>query len=338
MSWHVDLDPDARALVNELALLATSDGVDLSRYLDPETLELAEHIYLRRLYRLKDVKGVMRRIAASELAGMEKTVYEMFCKRRVVFDSYLARLSFERRFGRFRRFFVGGSGAEYRMQVLVHRFHYLKEDVVDDVRREIGGVPGDRVWAYVGSFGSACGREAILEAMGRVRCGMKAFVGSFLGAEDYYDEMCKVVLGSSSDTRQEIISSMGTIDKDQFYRSLLGVWGASEASGGLDGVIEIMKLVRVGRAVKMEILRGCLNGLVYWRRLGEFTRLFKQMERIGDGGDEWEVFGKLYKAICNYKRTGTLDLKEFLKECSRERERGRFSVYRWRDIFGVYKG
>ncbi|AFN82711.1 hypothetical protein EROM_030900 [Encephalitozoon romaleae SJ-2008] len=336
MDWYLKKYPDAKTLAAKLSKLALSDGVDVSEYLDPENLELADHIYTGRLYRSRDVRKVLRRIAGKESSRVERIMYEMFCKRKIVFDNYLLKLSFVRRFGRFKRFFVDGKEVEYKMQMMVHRQLYLGEDVTKEIEKEIMKIPGEKVWVYVGFLGGSLSRDVIMRIMDCVDIEVKPFVGSFLSMEDYYNKMCYAVLKSPFSEKERIVSSMGTLDKAQFYKAMLHVWFSegAEKRKFID-FVELMRLVKVGRSMKMEIINGYLNGLVYHRMLEEFVKLFEYVRRAGV--DEDKVFGRLYSAIRKYKKGGRLELSGFLDRCKEGRRKGLFSPYSWEDIYDVYK-
>ncbi|UYI28092.1 putative pentatricopeptide repeat protein [Encephalitozoon cuniculi] len=329
--------PGAKTLADELRKLASTDGVDMSEYLDPESLELADHMYAGRLYRSRDVRKTLRKIMQKESPGAEKIVWEMFCKRKIVFDSYLLKLSFARRFGRFKRFFVDGKSAEYRMQMMVHKLLYLKEDVAEEMEKTIVAVSADKAWVYLGLLGSALGRGAVAEIMSRVDIGLKPFVGSFLEREDYYDRMWEAILESPPKERPAIIASMDGVDETQFCGSLLRVWFSQDiGERGFSEFMEMMRLVKTGKRVKIEAIHGYLNGLIYQRRLAEFMKLFRQVRRAGVHGDGYELFEKLYKAICRYKRGRGLNLTGFLNRC-KKKKKGMVSPYSWEDICNVYK-
>lgn len=338
MDWYLKKYPHAKTLAAELSNLASTGGVDVSEYLDPENLELADHIYAGKLYRSKDVRKVLRRIAGKEGSRVGKIVYEMFCKRKIVFDNYLLKLSFVRRFGRFKRFFVDGKEAEYKMQMMVHKLLYLREDVTNEIENEITKIPGEKVWVYVGFLGGSLSRDVIMRIMDCVDIEVKPFVGSFLPMEDYYSKMCSAVLRSPFSEKLRIISSMGTLDKTQFYKAMVQVWFSegAEKRKFID-FMELMRLVKVGRSMKMEIINGYLNGLVYHRMLGEFVKLFEYVRRAGIEVDEDRMFERLYSAIRKYKKGGRLELAGFLDRCKEKRRKGLFSPYSWESIYDVYK-
>ncbi|ADM11235.1 uncharacterized protein Eint_030910 [Encephalitozoon intestinalis ATCC 50506] len=338
MDWYLKKYPDAKILADRLSMLAQTDGEDMSKYLDSENLSLADCIYTERLYRSRDVKRTLRRVAAKEGSRIEKIVYEMLCKRKIVFDDYLLKLSFIKRFGRFKRFFIDGKEPEYRMEMMVHKLLYLGENVVEEVEKEIVRVPGDKAWVYMGFLGSSVGRDVIMEVMSRVSIEFKPFVGSFLQKEDYYNKMCSVILKSPSEERGAVILSMGVLDKAQFYRSLLHVW-FSESGGKrrFNDLIEIMREVKVDRRMKTEIIDGYLNGLIYQRRVGEFMKLFKLAKRMKICRDEHKLFEKLYNAVRKYKREGKLDLRRFLDGCKERKKKDLVSPYSWESIHEMYR-
>ncbi|KAG5859361.1 hypothetical protein KMI_07g12030 [Encephalitozoon hellem] len=338
MDGYLKEHPGSRTLADELSKLASTDGVDLSRYVDPENLELIDHIYEGRIYKSKDVRKVLRRIAGREGSRAEKIAYEMLCKRRIVFDNYLLKLSFVKRFRRFRRFLVDGNGIEYRMQMMLHKLLYLREDVIGEIEKEITKISGEKVWVYVGVLGNLLSRDVVIRIMDYVDIEIKPFVGSFLPKEDYYNKICCTILRSPSSEKVRIISSMGTIDKTQLYRSLLCAWFSDDVEKRrFSDFMELMKLVKVEKSVRMEIVNGYLSGLVYHRMLGEFMKLFEHMKKAGVGGDEGRVFEKLYNAIRRYKKGGRLELAGFLSKCKEGRRKGMFSPYSWQDIYDVYK-
>lgn len=317
-----------------LSKLSTSDGLNMHEYVCAETLEMILHVYRRRLYRSADVRKLLAKMAVDECDEIERMVYRMLCRRRIVFRNYLLKLSFMKAFPRFKRFFVGDDCAEYRMQVLVHRIQYMGEGIVEDIEKEIMQIPDGKMCAYLDVVGPYMHQNVIANVMDRVGNCKKAGVGKHLDQDVYYEKICEVLIGVETAEKDEVLHSMLDVDCEKLYLSLLKCCiQRCMDRRSFDGLLDVMRLTCVSKEMRIELLCGWMNGLVYFRRLGEFVKVFESVrERMNGHG----VFEKLYDAICRYKKSGRLDLDDFFEECNGTMNK-RFELYSWREICEVYK-
>lgn len=337
MDMYLEGHPDSKQLFEMLQRLSETT-VSLLDYLDNETFELFRHIYKRRLYKSRDVRRTLRAVVMREEDKVGRMVCRMFCKRSVMFQDFPLKLAFMKSFMRFRRFFVDGDSVEYRMQKLLYRHRCLREDVIKEVEDEILNLPTERMPLYLNFFGSAVGADTVVRILDDVNVQLKPFVASFLPGKERYDWVSRAIVESSPSDKVVIISSMNDVDATQFYRSLSQVYMARAARDrrSFREFVDIMKMVNVDRESKVKIICGWMRVFMYLRQLDDFVRLFEQTRKLDVGGGEYEVLRSFYNAICEYKRTGNLRLAEVLAKCNGE-ENNPFSIYRWREIYEVYK-
>lgn len=338
MENYLDDHPGDRDLFSTLQKLASTAVIDISKYLSRETLELAGHIYTRRLYRSRDVRKTLEIMIRKEKNDIERSLYTMFCKKNVVFRDFSVKLAFVHEFSRFKKFFTDSDDAEYVMQKLVHQYRCLGEDVVEDAECRIFDLPPRRLYLYFSFFGSAFSTKNIMKVLDCSAVELKPFVASFLPQKEYYEQLSMLILSASPDDKVLLISSMGDIDKVQFYISLSEICMARARTdrGQFKEFVEIMKMVNVDRKTKIEILHGWLRAFVYMKRLNEFVKLFEQIGELG--GSEYRMFRSFYDVIYKYKKSGRLDFTDFLTECEEAEEGNLFATYKWKEIHGVYKG
>lgn len=333
MDVYLQEHPEDESLFSTLQRV--SEGVDLSEFVDRDTFELVRHVYRRRMYRQGEVRRTLRKMIRRS-CGAERMVYAMLCKKKVVFRDFLLRLAFERTFGRFRRFFVDGGDAEYEMMRLVHR-HGLHEDVGAEAEKLLPRMPENRMYLYFCFLAPVFCAETVAGVLQRVDAVLRPSVASFLPEKDFYTQVSRMILEAGPDEKVMIIGALGEVDKTQLYRALseacMGRAGAGRQS--FRDFVDVMRMVSVDRRTKMLVMEGWMRTFVYLQQLDEFVRLFEQMRRVGAG--DCGILECLYGAICRYKRSGELDLEEFLARCEGAEELNPFSVYGWRDVYRVYK-
>ncbi|KAM0672621.1 hypothetical protein CWI42_031020 [Ordospora colligata] len=325
---------DQTGIFNVLSKLSISDGLDMNEYVCEETLQMIFHVYRRRLYRSASVRKVLAKMAFDESDEIEKMVYEMLCRRRIVFRNYLLKLSFMKAFPRFKRFFVDEDYAEYRMQVLVHKLRYMGRDVVGNIEKEILRIPDDKICVYLDVISSYIHQDIVMNVMDKVGNCVKAKVGKYLDEDLYYERICEVLLGVGIEEKEEILRAMMDINWERFYLSLLECCRQRYMDRkSFDGFLDVMRLSGASKEMRIALLNGWMNGLVYFRRLGEFVKVFESVkERMDVNG----VFERLYDAIRRYKKSGKLDLDGFFEGCD-GMVNERFELYSWREICEVYR-
>jgi hypothetical protein len=340
MDLFLEMHPKERKTHRLLQRIVTGSRIPLSRYVEKEDLWMIRHIYKKRLYRLKEVRRSMRKVAKEEGNAVQKKMYRMLCGRGVVFGEFTLKMAFLQNFPRFREQFKDCRDVEYNLQRLLYEHIHSSRDVQSEASEIFLELEPTKLYLYFDFFRRILDTKGTIEVLEQVEDEFKPSVLTVLPEDEYYRQLSKLILRAAPAQKVLLISSLENVDRARLYRNLAeqSMQRVTTDHGCFKEFLEIMKMLHVEKDMKIRLMHAWLRTFVYLRRIDEFLKLFEQLRHLDGGAEDFKLFLSFHNVIREYKRRKVLDFDEFLERCREAKEENEFAIYSWEAIAMIYRG